>query len=93
MASDSASLGWNPILQAKLFKTLMALDGSLITFGSNVGLTFEHLPDLAVTEAARPAQPRTKPVDWIHGSGHIIGQIGREELDDLGAILDGPKPP
>ena len=35
--------------------------------------------------------PRPTPVDWDHGSGHIIGQIGREEFDDLGAILDCPE--
>ena len=37
--------------------------------------------------------PRTNPPSRDHSAGHIVGQIGRQELDDLGAILDRPKPP
>ena len=37
--------------------------------------------------------PHQAAIDWDHRPGHIVGQIGREELDDLGAILDGAKPP
>jgi len=25
-------------------------------------------------------------------AGHMVGQVGRQELDDLGAILDRPEP-
>ena len=32
-------------------------------------------------------------IDRDHRSGHVVGQIGREELDDFGAILDRPEPP
>jgi hypothetical protein len=32
-------------------------------------------------------------IDWDHSARHIVGQIGRQELDNLGAILDGPEPP
>src|SRR6266478_5332534 len=28
-----------------------------------------------------------------HRPGHIVGQVGRKELDDLRAILDGAEPP
>ena len=26
-------------------------------------------------------------------AGHMVGQVGRQELDDLGAILDRTEPP
>ena len=37
--------------------------------------------------------PYQAAIDWDHGSGHIVGQVGGEELDHLGAVLDGPEPP
>ena len=37
--------------------------------------------------------PRTNPLSRDHSAGHIVGQIGRQELDHLGAILDCPEPP
>src|SRR5215467_8661897 len=33
------------------------------------------------------------PIDRDQRAGHIVGQIGRKELDHLGTILDRPKPP
>src|SRR5246127_344534 len=32
-------------------------------------------------------------IDRDHRPGHIVGQVGRQELDDFRAILDGPEPP
>jgi hypothetical protein len=37
--------------------------------------------------------PHQAAIDRDYRTGHIVGQIGRQELDDLGAILDRPKPP
>ena len=31
-------------------------------------------------------------IDRDHRAGHVMGQIGREKLDYLGAIFDRPKP-
>ena len=32
-------------------------------------------------------------IDRDHRAGYIVGQIGRQELHDLGAILDSSEPP
>jgi hypothetical protein len=32
-------------------------------------------------------------VDRYHRTGHIVGQVGRKEFDDLRAILDGSETP
>ena len=37
--------------------------------------------------------PHQPAVDRDHRAGHIVGQVGRQELDDLGAILNGAEPP
>src|SRR5215813_2311805 len=37
--------------------------------------------------------PNQPAIDRDDRSGHIIGQVGSKELDDLGAILDRPEPP
>jgi len=38
--------------------------------------------------------PRTSPPSiGINRAGHIVREVGRQELDHLGAILDGPEPP
>jgi hypothetical protein len=37
--------------------------------------------------------PHQPAVDRDRRAGHIAGKIGREELDDVGAILDRPAPP
>jgi len=34
------------------------------------------------------AIPDHPAVDWDHGSGHIIGQVGRKEIDHPGSILE-----
>jgi hypothetical protein len=45
---------------------------------------------LRVLSCLSPHQPT---VDRNHRTGHIVGQVGRQELDHLGAILDRPEPP
>jgi len=37
--------------------------------------------------------PNQTTVDRDHRAGHIVGKIGREEFDDLGAILDRSESP
>src|SRR5262244_2244980 len=37
--------------------------------------------------------PNQPAIDRDDRSGHIIGQVGSKELDNLGAILDRPEPP
>src|SRR5260370_12653490 len=39
------------------------------------------------------SSPHQTAVDWDDRPGYIVGEIGRQELDHLGAILDGPEPP
>ena len=36
--------------------------------------------------------PRTRPPSWDHGTRYVIGQVGREELDYFGAVLNRPEP-
>jgi hypothetical protein len=47
------------------------------------------LPELRLLLGSAANQPA---IDRDHGSGHVIGQVGRQELDDLGTILDRPEP-
>ena len=37
--------------------------------------------------------PYQSAIDWDHRAGHIVGQVGGEKFDHLGAILDRPEPP
>jgi len=63
--------------------------------GSNAGLTAEDFAVLGFAVlwagdrlALAPHQPA---INRDHRAGHIVGQIRRQELDDLGAILDCPE--
>src|ERR1700730_3185051 len=45
------------------------------------------------TRKPMPVTPHQTPVDWDYRSGHVVGQVGRQKFDHLGAILHGTEPP
>jgi hypothetical protein len=47
----------------------------------------------AIRGTGQITTPHQSTVDWDHRTGHIIEEVGCEELDDFGAIVDRPKPP
>ena len=88
--SDSASLGSNPSPPASLFNSLVALDGPLRLFGSNVRTLAYSCRDQGLLLGSAANQPA---IDRDHSARHIVGQIGREEFDELGAVLYRPELP
>lgn len=57
-------------------------------------------PGYGRTHSRRPSDQRAdglatrqSAIDRDHCTGHVIGQVGRKEFDDLGAILDRSETP